>query len=106
MAQGMKAEITPEVLHREVPNLHAMPKRGTEIEVDSPLAGATTGGCPYEYRNVFEAKRALADELGMNLGDLPEWMREEIDAALGEGLEKERVLKIARFVGGFVRQAV
>lgn len=102
MAQEMKKEITPEILRREVPNYLAMPRTGTEIEVDSALLRKARDA----YDSVIAAKRAIADELRINLGDLPPWMIEEIDAALMETLDREKVNQIARYVGGFLRQAV
>ena len=108
MAEAARKKITPEMLRRDVPNLHAMPRTGTKIEVRGESGRLINR--PYEaaaYGSVFEAKMAIAEELRMNLGDLPEWMREEIDAALMEGLEKEKVRRIARYVGGFLqKQAV
>jgi len=102
MALEMRKDITPELLMRDVPNVYAMPRKGTKIETTHPLA-ANRGGIE-AYESVFAAKRAIADDLRMNLGDLPGWMMEEIDAALMEGLEKSKVKQIARYVGGFVKE--
>ena len=101
-AEAMKAEITPEILSRDLPNVHAMPRRGTEIEIDSALVRKAADS----YDSVYQAKRAIAEELRIDLGALPGWMVEEIEAALSEGLGHDRVRLIAEYVGGFVRQAV
>lgn len=102
-AREMKKRITVETLSRELPNVHAMPRRGTEIEIDSALVRKAADA----YDSVYQAKRAIADELKMDLGALPGWMVEEIEAALSEGLGHDRVRLIAEYVGGFVqRQAV
>jgi len=109
MALEMRKDITPELLMRDVPNIHAMPRKGTKIETTHPLAPslASNRGGIDRYGSVFEAKRAIADDLRMNLGDLPGWMMEEVDAALLEGLEKVKVKQISRYVGGFLqKQAV
>lgn len=101
-AREMKAEITPETLEREIPNVHALPVRGKKIEVDSGFVRKAADA----YDSAYQAKRAIAAELRIDLGDLPDWMIEEIDAALAEGLGMERVRRIAEYVGGFVREAV
>jgi hypothetical protein len=105
MAHELKKEITPDVLRREVPNIHAMPRKGTEVEVDSPIAGLMNQAPT--YATVYHAKKAIAEELKINLGDLPEWMIDEIDTALmsnpSKSLRKDTVHNIAVFIDEFLR---
>jgi len=102
IAQELKADITPEVLRRDVPNLYAMPSAGTPITVDSELVCEEEA----EWGSVYQAKRAIAEELRMNLSDLPEWMLAEIESALRKvNLNKKKVNEIARYVEGFLREA-
>ena len=77
----------------------ALPKEGRPIEVNSELIPDETD----EYDSVFEAKLAIADRVGMNLGDLPDWIVEEIEGALAESLERAYVRNLAAYVGDFVR---
>jgi len=69
------------------------------VEIDSDLAAEETD----EYGSVFEAKLAIADQVGMNLGDLPDWIVEEIEGALAESLKRAYVRNLAAYVGDFVR---
>ena len=99
-AAEIRKIMTPDVLRREVPNLHALPKEGTPIEVDSDLVQVEAES----YESIYKAKCAIADELRINLGNLPGWMIDDIEGALKMTLNKERVYKIARFVAGFLEE--
>jgi len=101
MAKELRSDITPEVLRRDVPNLHAFPKSGTPIDVESDLVVRETS----EYGSRFQAKMAIADELRINLGDLPEWMIQDIEGALSKTLDKQKVHEIAGFIERFLREA-
>ena len=92
-------EITRDVLRRETPNIHHLPKTGMAIEVESDLAREEETS----YRNKFLAQIAITDVLGMNLSELPDWQLEKIDEALTITLDKERVRKIAEFIREFRR---
>jgi hypothetical protein len=98
IVESIRDEITPEVLRRDPHNLTGIERTGQQIEVESDLIESDC------YESVYKAKLAIADELRVNLGDLPDWMVTEIEAALRETLEKERVLEIARYVGQFLKE--
>jgi len=100
MAGEIRKEITPDMLRREIPNLHAIPRAGTPIDVDSDLVKIESD-C---YESVYKAKCAIADELRINLGDLPGWMLDEIEGALAITLDKEKVHDIAEFTRETLRQ--
>jgi len=101
MAKDISKAMTPYVLRRDIPNLHGLPKTGKPIEVDSELVQEEYE----EYGSIYQAKMAIADELRINLGDLEPWLLEEIESALNETLDKEKVHKIAQFIEGYLREA-
>ena len=98
MVGELRKDITPNILRRDIPNLHSLPKTGTPIEVDSDLSYEE----PESYSSIYHAKTAMAEELRMNLSDLPMGMLEEIEKALTETLDKNKVHNIARFVAQFL----
>ncbi|OPL13692.1 MAG: hypothetical protein AVO39_10155 [delta proteobacterium MLS_D] len=100
-ADDIRKRIRPEHLLYDTPNMHAFPKEGSPIEVDSELAPKVFGT---HFESMYQAKLAIADELRINLGDLPGWMLEEIEAALEVTLEREKVMEIAKYVGELVAQ--
>jgi transposase InsO family protein len=100
VVESLRKEITPEMLMRGDPGMHGLPRTGTPIEVDSELVAEASDS----YPTVHQAKLAIADEVGMNLSELPGWMIGEIDAALKETLDKERVKEIGKYVAGYLRE--
>jgi len=93
-------KFTPEVLRRNVPKIHAVPRTGVPVEVDSDLYQEERE----EYGNAYEAQVAIMDELRINLCDLPEWMLEKINETLAKTLNKKKVHKIARLIEEYLRE--
>ena len=100
IGREISKEITPEVLRRDVPKQHAFPKTGTQMEIDSELIQEKTE----YYTTIYQAKRAIAEESRINLGDLPGWMIDDINTALAKTLDKDKVHKIARLVESCMRE--
>jgi len=102
MASELKksGKVTQEVLRRDEPNLHGLATARKQIEVDSELAAEEEE----EYRTLEQAKHAIKDELGINLGDLPRFMLDEIDKALMQTRNKEKVHQMAVFIGKFIKE--
>jgi len=92
--------ITPEMLRRDEGNIHWIERAGATKEIDSELVPEATD----EYETIYQAKVAIADDLRMNLSDLPGWMLESIENELKKTLKVEMVHKIARYVEGFLRE--
>lgn len=93
-------EITPEVLRRDVSKIYQLPRTGTSVDVDSDLVQKKSN----EYATAVQAKLAIAAEIRIHLGDLPDWMIEAIDKKLAETLDKEIVHKMAIFIEKFLKE--
>ncbi|MBA7529765.1 hypothetical protein ES705_21964 [subsurface metagenome] len=70
------------------------------MEIDSELIQEKTE----YYTTIYQAKRAIAEESRINLGDLPGWMIDDINTALAKTLDKDKVHKIARLVESCMRE--
>lgn len=101
MAHEISKRITPDDLRRDVPNMYAIPRSGKPIDVDNDLVQVESE----EYASIYQAKKAIADELRINLGDLPDWMVKEIETVLMKILDKKTVSEIARFIGSVLNES-